>query len=105
MGKILNRDPALCNGLVAELEDILLASKAEAGWKTFYLAIEGAQENATKTLSEGPNTALLELLQFVRERHHEWLTLKVDCGKAYSLLQKNLQATGLEEGQIGRAHV
>ena len=98
LGKILNRDPALCNGLVAELEDILLASKAEAGWKTFYLAIEGAQENATKTLSEGPNTALLELLQFVRERHHEWLTLKVDCGKAYSLLQKNLQATGLEEG-------
>ncbi|WP_114662606.1 PD-(D/E)XK nuclease family protein [Polynucleobacter necessarius] len=96
--KILQRDAAGCIGLIAELEDILVASKAESGWKTFYLAVEGAQENAAKTMSRMPSTALLELLQFVKERHHEWLTLKVDCKKAYFLLQSNLQATGLEQG-------
>ena len=95
LGKILNRDPDTCVGLIAELEDILVASKAESGWKTFHLAIEGAQDNAAKTSSHLPSTALLELMQFVRERHHEWLTLKVDCKKAYALLQANLQATGM----------
>ncbi|ANI99267.1 helicase I [Polynucleobacter wuianus] len=95
LGKILNRDPDTCVGLIAELEDILVASKAESGWKTFHLAIEGAQDNATKTSTHLPSTALLELMQFFRERHHEWLTLKVDCKKAYALLQVNLQATGM----------
>ena len=95
LGKILNRDAEACIGLIAELEDILVGSKAESGWKTFYLAIEGAQENAAKTSSVLPSTALFELLQFVRERHHEWLTLKVDCSKAYAQLQANLQATGM----------
>ena len=95
LGKILNRDAEVCIGLIAELEDILIGSKAESGWKTFHLAIEGAQENAVKTSSGLPSTALFELLQFVRERHHEWLTLKVDCSKAYAHLQANLQATGM----------
>jgi ATP-dependent helicase/nuclease subunit B len=95
LGKILNRDAEVCIGLIAELEDILIGSKAESGWKTFHLAIEGAQENAVKTPSGLPSTALFELLQFVRERHHEWLTLKVDCSKAYAHLQANLQATGM----------
>ena len=98
LGKILQRDAAGCIGLIAELEDILVASKAESGWKTFHLAIEGAQESAEKAMSRMPSAALLELVQFVRERHHEWLTLKVDCKKAYALLQKNLVATGLEQG-------
>ena len=97
LGKILNRDPESCTGLIAELEDILVASKAESGWKTFYLAIEGAQENAAKTSSRLPSAALLEILQFVRERHHEWLTLKVDCNKAYTLLQANLEAVGMTQ--------
>ncbi len=95
--KVLDRDADACIGLIAELEDILVASKAESGWKTFYLAIEGAQDNAAKTSSKEPNTALLELLQFVRERHHEWLSLKIDCKKAYTLLKANLQATGMEQ--------
>ena len=97
LGKILNRDPESCTGFIAELEDILVASKAESGWKTFYLAIEGAQENAAKTSSHLPSAALLEILQFVRERHHEWLTLKVDCNKAYTLLQTNLEAVGMTQ--------
>ena len=95
LGKLLNRDAEACIGLIAELEDILVGSRAESGWKTFYLAIEGAQENAAKTSSALPSAALFELLQFVRERHHEWLTLKVDCSKAYAHLQANLQATGM----------
>ena len=93
--KILKREKDFCIGLIAELEDILVASKAESGWKTFYLAIERAQQHATKTASAIPSSALLELLQFIRERHHEWSTLKVSCNKAYGLLQANLQATGM----------
>jgi ATP-dependent helicase/nuclease subunit B len=96
-GKILNRDPESCLGLIAELEDILVASKAESGWKTFHLAIEGARDNATKTSSALPSTTLFELLQFVRERHHEWLALKVDCNQAFKQLQANLHATGMAE--------
>ncbi|MBU3547060.1 PD-(D/E)XK nuclease family protein [Polynucleobacter sp. MWH-Jannik1A5] len=97
LGKILNRDAEACIGLIAELEDILVGSKAESGWKTFHLAIEGAQANASKTASAMPSAALFELLQFARERHHEWLTLKVDCNKAYQLLQANLQAAGMDK--------
>ena len=106
IGKILHLDSDNCIGLIAELEDILIASKAESGWKTFHLAIEGAQANAAKTSSALPSAALFELLQFVRERHHEWLTLKLDCSKAYNQLQANLQATGmaqsLEKDSAGR---
>jgi ATP-dependent helicase/nuclease subunit B len=97
LGKILNRDQEACIGLIAELEDILVGSKAESGWKTFHLAIEGAQANAAKTSGAMPSATLFELLQFVRERHHEWMTLKVDCNKAYSQLQANLQATGMAQ--------
>ena len=93
--KILNRERDFCVGLIAQLEDILIGSKAESGWTTFYLAIERAQHHAVKTASAIPSSALLELLQFVRERHHEWLKLKVNCNKAYELLQANLQATGM----------
>jgi ATP-dependent helicase/nuclease subunit B len=95
--KILNRDTEACIGLIAELEDILVGSKAESGWKTFHLAIEGAQNNAAKSSGALPSPALFALLQFVRERHHEWLTLKVDCTKAYAQLQANLQATGMAQ--------
>ena len=93
----LNCDPELCTGLVTELEDILISSKAESGWKTFHLAIEGANANAQKRSSAPPNSALFELLQFIRERHYEWQNLKVDCHQAYKLLQKNLEAMGMTE--------
>ena len=91
----LNCDPELCAGLIAELEDILIASKAESGWKTFHLAIEGATANAQKRSSALPSPSLFKLLQFLRERHYEWQNLKVDCHQAYTLLQKNLEATGM----------
>ena len=97
LGKILNRDAEACIGLIAELEDILVGSKAECGWKTFHLAVEGAHTNAAKNASAMPSAALFELLQFARERHHEWLTLQVDCIKAYQLLQANLQASGMHQ--------
>ena len=97
LGKILNRDAEACIGLIAELEDILVGSKAECGWKTFHLAVEGAHTNAAKNASAIPSAALFELLQFARERHHEWLTLQVDCIKAYQLLQANLQASGMHQ--------
>lgn len=97
LGKILQRDAESCIGLIAELEDILVGSKAESGWKTFHLAIEGAQANAAKTANTMPSPALFELLQFARERHHEWLTLQVDCNTAYQLLQANLRATGMNQ--------
>ncbi|MEA9566965.1 PD-(D/E)XK nuclease family protein [Polynucleobacter sp. AP-Nickl1-40-C4] len=97
LGKILNRDAEVCIGLIAELEDILVGSKAESGWKTFHLAIEGARANAAKTSGTMPSAALFELLQFAREHHHEWLTLKVDCSTTYQLLQANLQATGMDQ--------
>lgn len=91
----LNKQKDTCVGLVAELEDILIASKAESGWQTFYLAIEGAKENAQRAGSSLPNPSLLQLLQFLREKHYEWLMLKLDCKKAYALLQNNLEATGM----------
>jgi ATP-dependent helicase/nuclease subunit B len=94
----LNQKPGSCLGLVAELEDILIASKADSGWKTFHLAIEGVGSNALKTSSAPPNLALFQLIQFLRERHYEWLAIKGDCKKAYELLQKNLTATGMAIG-------
>jgi ATP-dependent helicase/nuclease subunit B len=61
------------------------------------MAIEGAQDNAAKTAGAIPSAALLELLQFVRERHHEWLRLKVNCSTALKQLEANLQATGMAQ--------
>ena len=91
----LDCDKDSCVGLLAELEDILISSKAEAGWKIFHLAIEGATASAQKRSSVQPNPALFKLLQFLRERHHEWQILKVDCHQAYILLQQNLEVTGM----------
>jgi ATP-dependent helicase/nuclease subunit B len=100
------KDGAVYVGLVAQLEDILIASQAHSGWETFYLAIEGARSNALKKGSDEPNPALLELLQFVRGRHHAWLGMKVDCTKAYEQLHADLQrmgmTTGLEKDSAGK---
>jgi len=84
----------LCIGLVAQLEDILIASQAKSGWETFYLAIERANAYAV-THEASPNEALLKLLQFIRERHHAWQELNLNCANAYALLQQNLQVTGM----------
>ncbi|WP_114637031.1 PD-(D/E)XK nuclease family protein [Polynucleobacter necessarius] len=92
----IQRDPEICIGLVAQLEDILIASQAKSGWETFYMAMERANAYAANR-DTAPNEALLKLLQFVRERHHAWQELKLDCCNAYVLLQQNLQDTGMAQ--------
>ncbi|WP_128113365.1 PD-(D/E)XK nuclease family protein [Polynucleobacter necessarius] len=92
----IEKSPQACVGLVAQLEDILIASQAKSGWETFYMAIERA--NAYAANHEGtPNEALLRLLQFVRGRHHAWQEINLNCANAYALLQKNLQDTGMAQ--------
>ena len=86
----------VCIGLVAQLEDILITSQAKSGWETFYMAIERANAYAANH-GAAPNEALLKLLQFVRERHHVWQELSLNCSNAYALLQSNLQDTGMGE--------
>ncbi|HAT39296.1 MAG TPA: PD-(D/E)XK nuclease family protein [Polynucleobacter sp.] len=101
----IQKAPEVCIGLVAQLEDILVASQAKSGWETFYMAVERANDYASSH-DAIPNEALLKLLQFVRERHHGWQELNMNCSSAYTLLHKNLQETGmvtaLEDDAAGR---
>ena len=90
----IEKPPEVCIGLIAQLEDILIASQAKSGWETFYMAIERANAYAA-THGAAPNEALLKLLQFVRERHYAWQELNLTCSNAYALLQSNLQETGM----------
>ncbi len=92
----IQKAPEVCIGLVSQLEEILIASQTKTGWETFYMAIERANVYAANR-DTAPNEALLKLLQFVRERHHAWQELKLDCSNAYALLQKNLQDTGMTQ--------
>ena len=96
IGACIQMPPEVCIGLVAQLEDILIASQAKSGWETFYMAIERANAYAANH-GTVPNEALLKLLQFVRERHYAWQELSLDCSNAYALLQSNLQDTGMGE--------
>jgi ATP-dependent helicase/nuclease subunit B len=90
----VEKPPEVCIGLLAQLEDILIASQAKSGWETFYMAIERANDYAA-THEAAPNEALLKLLQFVRERHYAWQELDLNCSNAYGLLQQNLQDSGM----------
>ncbi len=90
----IEKPPEVCIGLLAQLEDILIASQAKSGWETFYMAIERANDYAA-TYETASNEALLKLLQFVRERHYAWQELDLNCSNAYALLQQNLQDTGM----------
>lgn len=90
----IEKPPEVCIGLVAQLEDILIASQAKSGWEIFFMAIERANDYAVNHAST-PNEALLKLLQFVRERHYVWQELNLNCANAYALLQHNLQDTGM----------
>ena len=92
----IEKPPEVCIGLIAQLEDILIASQAKSGWETFYMAIERANAYAA-THDAAPNEALLKLLQFVRERHYAWQELNLNCSNAYALLQNNLQDTGMSK--------
>jgi ATP-dependent helicase/nuclease subunit B len=74
---ILGKDPKDCNGLIAELEDRLIAAQAHSGWESFYIAMEGVRYGTV--FRQAPaNPLLLELLQFVRGRTVQWRSKNVD---------------------------
>ena len=90
----LNKSPEVCVGLLAQLEDILIASQAKYGWETFLMAIERANKH-TASNGGSPNEYLIDLIKFVRHLHVAWQQLSLDCTSAYDVLQKNLVDTGM----------
>ena len=94
LSRSLNQSPEVCVGLIAQLEDIFIASQAKSGWETFTMAIERANSYAASN-GGSPNAHLIVLIQFVRRLHIGWQQSMVDCSSAYVLLQKNLQEAGM----------
>jgi len=98
LGKCLNanstRDAESLNGLVAQLEDILIASQAKSGWETFHMAIEGSVSHG----SAAPNPLLLELLQSIRGRLNRWRGVKINCALAHQYLMDDLIQIGMTQG-------
>jgi ATP-dependent helicase/nuclease subunit B len=98
LGKCLNssgtHDAESLNGLVAQLEDILIASQAKSGWETFHMAIEGSVTHG----SAAPNPLLLELLQSIRGRLNRWRGIKINCALAHQYLMDDLIQMGMTEG-------
>jgi len=91
---ILGKDPQVCNGLIAELEDRLIASQAYCGWESFYIAMEGVRYG--NVFRQAPaNPLLLELLQIVRGRAVQWRSKTVDLSQAYQQLQGDITAFGM----------
>jgi ATP-dependent helicase/nuclease subunit B len=91
---ILGKDPQNCNGLIAELEDRLIAAQAHSGWESFYIAMEGVRYGTV--FRQAPaNPLLLELLQFVRGRAVQWRSKNVDVREAYQQLQGDITAFGM----------
>ena len=91
---ILGRDSQDCNGLIAELEDRLIASQAHSGWESFYIAMEGVRYGTV--FRQAPaNPLLMELLQFVRGRTVQWRSKNVDVSQAYQQLQGDITAFGM----------
>ena len=92
----LQKPSEACVSLVAQLEDILIASQAKSGWETFRIAIERANAYSS---SRGtvPHESLLGLLTLLQRHHAQWLELKLDCENAYALLQSNLQSMGMAQ--------
>jgi ATP-dependent helicase/nuclease subunit B len=91
---ILGKDPQVCNGLIAELEDRLIASQAYCGWESFYIAMEGVRYG--NVFRQAPaNPLLLELLQIVRGRAVQWRSKNVDVSQAYQQLQGDITAFGM----------
>jgi ATP-dependent helicase/nuclease subunit B len=91
---ILGKDPKDCNGLIAELEDRLIAAQAHSGWESFYIAMEGVRYGTV--FRQAPaNPLLLELLQFVRGRTVQWRSKNVDVSEAYQQLQGDITAFGM----------
>lgn len=98
LGNCLNpnstRDAESLNGLVAQLEDILIASQAKSGWETFHMAIEGSVTHS----SAAPNPLLLELLQSIRGRLNRWRGIKINCALAHQYLMDDLIQMGMTQG-------
>ncbi len=98
LGKCLSpnstRDAESLNGLVAQLEDILIASQAKSGWETFHMAIEGSVTHG----SAAPNPLLLELLQSIRGRLNRWRGIKINCALAHQYLMDDLALMGMTQG-------
>ena len=92
--KILNQSPDICLGLIAQLEDLLIASQAHTGWQSFHLAIEGSRDHG----SSGSNPLLLELLQSIRGRLNRWRGIKMNCAQAHEYLVADLGALGMTLG-------
>ena len=91
---ILGKDPQDCNGLIAELEDRLIAAQAHSGWESFYIAMEGVRYGTV--FRQAPAyPLLLELLQFVRGRSVQWRSKNVDVSQAYQQLQGDITAFGM----------
>jgi ATP-dependent helicase/nuclease subunit B len=91
---ILGKDHQVCNGLIAELEDRLIASQANSGWESFYIAMEGVRYG--NVFRQAPaNPLLLELLQIVRGRAVQWRSKTVDVSQAYEQLQGDITAFGM----------
>ncbi|OZB34444.1 MAG: helicase I, partial [Polynucleobacter sp. 39-45-136] len=87
----LQKPSQACISLIAQLEDILIASQAKSGWETFRIAIERANAYAVSSGSV-PHASLLELLTILQGNQ-----LKLDCENAYALLQANLQEMGMAQ--------
>ncbi|QWE23901.1 PD-(D/E)XK nuclease family protein [Polynucleobacter sp. AP-Elch-400A-B2] len=98
LGKCLNsnatRDTESLNGLVAQFEDILIASQAKSGWETFHMAIEGSVAHS----SAAPNPLLLEFLQSIRGRLNRWRGIKINCALAHQYLMDDLIQMGMTQG-------
>ena len=90
----LNQSPEVCVGLIAQLEDILIASQAKSGWETFTMAIERANSYAASN-GGSPNAHLIDLIKFLMRLHTGWQQSMLDCSSAYVLLEKNLQEIGM----------
>jgi ATP-dependent helicase/nuclease subunit B len=92
----LQKPPQVCISLIAQLEDILIASQAKSGWETFRMAIERANAYSASRGSV-PHEALLQLLTVLQQHHARWQKLKLDCENAYALLNTNLQEMGMTQ--------
>ena len=92
----LQTTPESCVGLLAQLEDILVASQAKSGWETFMAAIEKANSYAA-THGGSSNQRLIDLMRFVKQLHGQWLYPVFTCSEAYEILQSQLKTTGMAE--------
>ena len=96
LGHSLQKSPEVCLGLIAQFEDVLLASQARSGWETFVAAINKANGYAS-THGGSPNEQLIELIQFAKKLHLAWQSPLLDCSSAYSQMQKSLEDAGMTQ--------